>query len=140
MEMTPTDPRPKKSCPYCGEVILAEARKCRYCGEYLEAELRAQFRPDHSAVDRMLLPVGRPASAIAAGYLGLFSLLPLFGIAAIVTSTIALRTLKRHPEFSGRGRAIFGLVMGSATTFLYAIPLVLAAYEAIQVARGVRPW
>jgi len=47
--------------------------------------------------------------------------------------------LKSHPELSGRGRAIFGLVMGSVMTLLYAIPLVMVAYEAIQAVRGVRP-
>jgi hypothetical protein len=139
-EMDTADTRQKKSCPYCGEAILAEARKCRHCGEYLDPVLRAQREPAPSAVDRMLLPVGRPASAIAAGYLGLLSPLPLVGIAAIVTSIIALRTLKRNPELSGRGRAIFGLVMGSMMTLLYAIPLlVMAVYEGIKAARGVRP-
>jgi hypothetical protein len=130
--------RPTKRCPYCGEEILVEARKCRHCGEYLDSELRRQ-QPSHDALDRLLTPVGRPASAIVAGYLGLFSLLPFFGIAAIIVSLIALRTLRRNPELHGRGRAIFGLVMGSVMTLLYAIPLVMVAYEAIQAASGQRP-
>ena len=29
-----------KACPYCGEAILALAKKCKHCGEFLDAELR----------------------------------------------------------------------------------------------------
>lgn len=25
-----------KNCPYCGEVILASAKKCKHCGEWLD--------------------------------------------------------------------------------------------------------
>lgn len=27
-----------KNCPYCGEEIMADARKCKHCGEWLEEE------------------------------------------------------------------------------------------------------
>ena len=90
-------------------------------------------------LERFLTPAGRPASAIAAGYLGLFSLLPFFGLFAILVGLIALRTLKRNPHLLGRGRAWFGLVMGVITTLLYAIPIVMIIIEAIDAAQGRRP-
>lgn len=29
-----------KNCPYCGEEILAGAKKCKHCGEWLEEEVK----------------------------------------------------------------------------------------------------
>jgi uncharacterized protein DUF4190/uncharacterized protein DUF4339 len=65
---------------------------------------------------RMLLPVGRSGWAIAAGYLGLFSLIVLPAPIALIVSIVALWDIRRsksssHPKH-GMGRAIFGLVMG----------------------------
>ena len=28
----------KKQCPYCGEEILAVAKKCKHCGEWLDED------------------------------------------------------------------------------------------------------
>ena len=76
---------------------------------------------------RLLLPVGRSAWAIAAGYLGLFSLIVLPAPIALVVSIVALWDIRRsksssHPKH-GMGRAIFGLIMGALGTlvilFLY---------------------
>ena len=65
---------------------------------------------------RMLLPVGRSGWAIAAGYLGLFSLIVLPAPIALIVSLIAIRDIRKHrndphPKH-GLGRAIFGLIMG----------------------------
>lgn len=116
-------------CRYCGEMIKAIARKCRHCREYLDEELRAENRAGSAAstTDRLLMPVDRPLSAIAAGYLGLLSLLPLFGILAIAFGFYALSVLKKNPALTGRGRAIFGIVMGILFTLLYGAGIVAAA-------------
>lgn len=65
-----------------------------------------------SAGVRMLLPVGRSGWAIAAGYLGLISVIPIFSPLAIIFSAIAMWHLKKHPDKHGWGRAIFGMIMG----------------------------
>lgn len=78
-----------------------------------------------TAVTRALLPVGRSGWAIAAGYLALFSMLPVFGIGALATGVVALRDIRRNPHKRGRGRAIFGIVMGSIMSLIYLVLLVL---------------
>lgn len=117
------------SCPYCGGQIKAIARKCRHCREYLDETLRAEYRAElqASSTDRLLMPVDRPLSAIAAGYLGLLSLLPALGVLAIAFGIRALVVLNDNPELAGRGRAIFGVVMGVVFTILYAVIIVAAS-------------
>jgi hypothetical protein len=69
---------------------------------------------------RALLPVGRSAWAIAAGYLGIFSLLLLPAPLALVTGVLAVRDIRRNPSRHGLGRAWFGIVMGLLGTVVLA--------------------
>jgi uncharacterized RDD family membrane protein YckC len=61
---------------------------------------------------RWVLPVGRSGWAIAAGYLGLFSLLVVPAPFALATGIIAVVRIRRDPKLHGMGRAVFGIVMG----------------------------
>jgi hypothetical protein len=135
-ELVPEEPM--KPCPYCAELILASARKCRFCKEYLDPELRAaEAVPE--GFDRLLTWEGTPASAIAAGYLGLFSVLPFFGLFAVLFGIIALRKLKQNPRLPGKYRAWFGLVFGALMTILYGAVIVMAIIGSMDAAAGRRP-
>ncbi len=65
-----------------------------------------------------LLPTNRSGWSIGAGYLGLFSLLVLPAPFALITGILGLREIQRTPGLGGKGRAIFGIVMGALFSLL----------------------
>jgi hypothetical protein len=75
---------------------------------------------------RMVLPVGQSGWAIASGYLGLVSVLVLPAPFAVLTGILALREIRRNPKKHGKGRAIFGIVMGGLCTIAFVGLSVLA--------------
>lgn len=125
------------NCSTCGAVVqvpaaglvtlMPEAPQAAPVPPPLPYSHIAQSFEDNTAM-RMLLPVGRSGWAIAAGYLGLFSVLILPAPVALLISILAMRDLKRHPDKHGLGRAIFGLVMGILGTVLLAMMAIGLAF------------
>ncbi len=73
---------------------------------------------------KYVLPIGRSGWAIAAGYLGLVSVLLIFAPFALGTGLYALHDIREHPDRLGLGRAWFGIVMGTIFTALLLFVLV----------------
>lgn len=60
----------------------------------------------------LVAPLRADPWAVLAGYLGLFSFILIAAPFSLAVAIIALKSLKKHPERTGKGRAWFGLVMG----------------------------
>lgn len=77
---------------------------------------------------RWIVPIGHSLWAIAAGYLGLFSLVCFPAPLALFCSLMAIRDLRRNPRLSGWGRAILGLVLGTLGTIGLSLGILAALF------------
>jgi hypothetical protein len=97
-------------------------------GVHQFAEPPAPPAPPPGASDpnelRWLLPVGVSGWAIAAGYAGLLAFLCFPAPIALGLGIAALVHLRKHPDLRGRGRAIFGTVIGALGSLLLLAALI----------------
>lgn len=100
-------------CRECGKEISNEAVICVGCGVPTDVN-------QTEAGMRLLLPVGRSGYAIAAGYLGLVSVLLIPAPFAIIFGILAIRDIKKHKNKHGLPRAIFGITLGAIFTIFYS--------------------
>lgn len=77
--------------------------------------------PGHDPALRWVLPVGRSGWAIAAGYLGLLSVTLVLAPFSLVLGLVALHDIRVHPDKLGKGRAVFGVAMGTVCTVLLLV-------------------
>ncbi len=119
-------------CPNCGQQNAENNFKCVRCGSILHG----QSPPEYSATDDGtlggLIPY-RNAWALSSYYLGVFALMPCFGIplgiGAVVLGILGLRLAKSHAEARGKGHAWTGIILGGlslAGHFLAAILIALS--------------
>jgi hypothetical protein len=76
---------------------------------------------------QFVIPVNTSGLAIAAGYVGLISVLCFPAPFAILLGVLALVHLKKNPKMHGKGRAIFALVMGVLFTLVPLVFLIVAS-------------
>ncbi len=121
-------------CPKCGTQNDDNAFRCVSCQEIIQP-IPVRTRPvpieDNESM-RMLIPIDRSGLAIAAGYLGLVSIIYFFAPFALILGILAIRDIKRHPEKHGMGRAVFGVVMGAIFTvvlLIFIIVLIVASFS-----------
>jgi len=86
---------PTRACPYCGEEILAVARKCKHCGEWLDQERSAGVFQQGS-VDARAVAKGLKEEKLQENVMGCFGCLALVvcvmigaGVAAVSGSGAA---------------------------------------------------
>lgn len=73
--------------------------------------------PEHrDRAQEALLPVNRTGLSIAAGYVGLLSILIVPSPVAVALGIMALLDLRKHPGMAGHGRAWFAIIAGSLGT------------------------
>jgi len=118
-------------CTNCGNEVSDKAVVCVKCGAWCGAQ--PPPRPVNQISDdaglRLLIPIGRSVWAIVAGYLALFSVLCFPAPFALLTGILALRDIKKHPEKHGRGRAWFGIVMGTLFSMIGLLVLVVLIFK-----------
>jgi predicted RNA-binding Zn-ribbon protein involved in translation (DUF1610 family) len=101
-------------CVACGTKNSENNFRCTQCG----ATLHESSAPAARVEDPLLSLVPyKNAAAVWAYYLGVFSLIPCFGlflgIAAIVMGILGLGNASKHPEAKGKVHAWVGIILGT---------------------------
>lgn len=113
-------------CKRCGSVdifLFKGVHRCNSCdstnivGVDTSDSSNKQTRQSDAAM-RILLPVNRSGYSIAAGYLGLISILLIPAPFALLFGLLGARDIKSNSDKHGMGRAIFGIAMGSIFSIL----------------------
>ena len=109
-------------------ILFKDIHRCNSCDStnIIGGDVSSSSKMETGQSDvamRILLPVNRSGYAIAAGYLGLISILLIPAPFALLFGLLGVRDIRSNSEKHGMGRAIFGIVMG--TIFLILILFVV---------------
>ena len=111
-------------CPKCGQKNLENNFKCTKCGFVLHSPTRPQYVVCDDSTMGGLIPY-KNAQALWAYYLGIFSLVPCFGIplgiAALILGIRGLKYADLYPEARGKGHAWTGVILGGICVAAYTL-------------------
>ena len=122
-------------CRSCGQQNQWNSYKCTRCGFNLHEPLRPQCVVTDDNTLGGLIPY-KNAQALWAYYLGIFSLIPCFGIplgiAALVLGISGLTKAKQHPETKGKVHAWVGIFLGGLSALINILVI------SVLVVKGVK--
>jgi len=123
-------------CPKCGTENQDNNFKCTRCGEILHASTPAPTVVVASDGTLGGLIPYKNGPALAAYYLGVFSVIPFLGfplgVAALILGLRGLRRAKDHPEARGKAHAWVGIIAGGFFGLLYLILTVFLIYAGMK--------
>ena len=109
-----------KACPYCGEMILAAAKKCKHCGEFLDGLTRQATQPAplyaRGGATRITQQSnagqGKATASLVLGLVGLIVFGVITGIIAIALGCSARNDMRAAGNYDASGTATAGIVLG----------------------------
>lgn len=114
-------------CPRCGTQNEDKNDRCIQCNQNLLPFRQEAPIPSDKELIR-LIPYTN-SSALISYYLGVFSIIPVFGIvlglAAFLLGIMGLRAAKKRPEIRGKVHAWIGIVTGGLFGFGYLVLVLL---------------
>lgn len=117
-------------CPKCGSQNDDNNYRCTNCKQLLHPvqPARPSVTVQTDATLGGLIPY-KNARALIAYYLGIFSLIPFFGIfmgiAALILGIQGLRFADKHPEAKGKIHAWVGMIAGGFFALVYLVGFVM---------------
>ena len=118
---TPPDAGQIVACPACQQGVSYAAAACPHCGQPFQQSTGGE------AV-ATVVPYRNP-SALFAYYLGVFSLMPCFGLLlapfAFVLGILGLRFRKRNPHSHGLAHAWVGIIIGGLSIVGHGVAIAL---------------
>ena len=110
-------------CSKCGSQLQAGVAFCSSCGTKVGAAAKT-YASDNPGM-RFVLPIGCTGWAIASGYCGLFSLIPVLGILlallSIIFGILAIVVIRHNPHKHGVARIVIGWIFSILSLIGHAL-------------------